>query len=150
MEQAIGRVIAIQTASAPVSAEVEVSGSVTCARCASGRGCGAALLGSGNGNRRIAARIASGIHVQEGDEVCMELESRRLLLASWLVYGTPLAAALVASVAAYLAGLPDLYAALAASGGAGAGVVFARSRLRKTTCLRQFMPTIVARVPVAR
>lgn len=150
MEQAFGRVIAIQTASSPSSAEVEVSGGVTCARCASGRGCGAALLGSNNKNRRIAARIASGVIVQQGDEVCLELASRRLLQASWLVYGTPLAAAMLASTAGYLAGLPDLYAALAALGGGGAGVIIARSRLRKTTCLRQFMPTIVGRLPAAR
>lgn len=120
---------------------------MTCARCASGRGCGAGLLGSSNKNRRIAARIASGIDVREGDEVCMELESRRLLQASWLVYGTPLAAALVASAAAFLMRLPDPYAAVAALIGAGVGVVIARSRLRKTACLRQFMPIIVARVP---
>ena len=150
MEQAFGRVIAIQTASAPSSAEVEVRGGVTCARCASGRGCGAALLGSNNEKRCIAARIATGINVQEGDEVCMELASRRLLQASWLVYGTPLAAALVASAAAYLTNLPDPYAAVAAVVGAGVGVVIARSRLRKTTCLRQFMPIIVARAPAVR
>lgn len=107
-------------------------------------------MGSSNEKRRIAARIATGINVQEGDEVCMELASRRLLQASWLVYGTPLAAALVASAAAYFAGLSDLYAAIAALGGGAAGLVIARARLHKTTCLRQFMPTIVARVPAAR
>jgi len=150
MEQAFGSVIAIQSETSPSSAEVEVSGGLTCARCASGRGCGAGLLGSSNKNRRVTARIASGITVQEGDEVCMELESRRLLQAAWLVYGTPLAAALIASAGAYLTRLPDIYAAVAALVGAGVGVAIARSRLRKTTCLRQFMPIIVARVPAAR
>lgn len=150
MEQAFGRVTAIKTAGSPSSAEVEVRGGVSCARCASGRGCGAALLGASNKRLRVAARIASGVSVRQGDEVCMELASRRLLQASWLVYGLPLVAALVASAAAYLAGLPDLYTALAALVGGGAGVVFARSRLRKTACLRQFMPTIVGRLPTAR
>ena len=150
MEQAVGRVIAIQTASSPFSAEVEVSSTITCARCASGRGCGAALLGASSKNRRIAARIGSGINVQEGDEVRMELGSRRLLRASWLVYGTPLTAALIASAAAHFAGLRDPYTAVAALVGVGLGMVIARSRLRKTACLQQFTPTIVARVQAER
>ena len=150
MQQALGRVIAIQTTTAPRCAEVEVSDTLKCARCASGRGCGAALLGASNKNRRIVARVGPGIELQEGDEVRMELESRRLLRASWLVYGIPLAAALITSAAAHFAGLRDPFTAVAALIGLGAGMGIARSRLRRTTCLEQFTPTIVACVPAAR
>ena len=150
MEQAFGRVIAIQTSDSSRCAEVEVRGGVTCARCASGRGCGAALLGASDTNRHVAARIGSGIEIQEGDEVRIELSPRRLLLASWLVYGVPLFAALIAAAAAHFAGLQDPYTALAALSGVGAGLVGARGQLRKTACLRRFTPTIVARVPAVR
>lgn len=150
MEQALGRVIAIQTGSTGLSAEVEVSAAVACARCASGRGCGAALLGASSKSRRIEARIGSGIDVQEGDDVRMELKASSLLRASWLVYGTPLTAALVFSAVAQYAGLPDPYTVVAALAGVGAGIVIARSRLRRGDCLQQLAPTIVARLPATR
>jgi len=150
MQQALGRVIAIQTAGPSLCAEVEVSDTVTCARCASGRGCGAALLGASSKSRRIVAHVGSGIDLQEGDQVRMELESRGLLRASWFAYGIPLAAALIASAAAHFAGLRDPYTAVAALIGLGVGLGIARSRLRRTRCLKQFTPTIVACVPAVR
>lgn len=150
MEQAFGRVIAIRDADSSLCAEVEVRGGVTCARCASGRGCGAALLGASHRNRRVEARIGSGIEVREGDEVRIELSPRRLLLASWLVYGVPLFGALIAASAAHLAELQDPYTALAALSGVGAGLFVARRRLRRTACLQRFTPTIVARMAADR
>ena len=148
MEQATGYVIALETGSASLRAEVEVSAAVACARCASGRGCGAGLLGASEKNRRVHALIAAGVDVHEGDEVRIELSPLQLLRASWLVYGLPLVAAVIATGVAYLFGLDDFYAVVAAVVGMAAGLVVARRQLSSASCLYRFTPTIVARLPV--
>ena len=148
MEQATGHVIALETGSASLRAEVEVSAAVACARCASGRGCGAGLLGASEKNRRVHALIAAGVDVHEGDEVRIELSPLQLLRASWLVYGLPLVAAVIATGVAYLFGLDDFYAVAAAVVGMAAGLVVARRQLSSASCLYRFTPTIVARLPV--
>ena len=148
MEQATGHVIALETGSASLRAEVEVSAAVACARCASGRGCGAGLLGASEKNRRVHALIAAGVDVHEGDEVRIELSPLQLLRASWLAYGLPLVAAVIATGVAYLFGLDDFYAVVAAVVGMAAGLVVARRQLASASCLYRFTPTIVARLPV--
>ena len=148
MEQATGHVIALEAGSASLRAEVEVSAAVACARCASGRGCGAGLLGASEKNRRVHALIAAGVDVHEGDEVRIELSSMQLLRASWLVYGLPLVAAVLATGVAYLVGLDEFYAVVAAVVGIAAGLVVARRQLSSASCLYRFTPTIVARLPV--
>lgn len=148
MEQATGHVIALETGSASLRAEVEVSAVVACARCASGRGCGAGLLGASEKNRRVQALIAAGVDVQEGDKVRIELSPQQLLRASWLVYGLPLVAAVIATGVAYLLRLDDFYAVVAAVVGMAAGLVVARRQLSSASCLLRFTPTIVARLPV--
>lgn len=148
MEQATGHVIALETGSTSLRAEVEVSAAVACARCASGRGCGAGLLGASEKNRRVHALIAAGVDVHEGDEVRIELSSLQLLRASWLVYGLPLVAAVIATGVAYLVGLDDFYAVVVAVVGMAAGLVVARRQLSSAPCLYRFTPTIVARLPV--
>ena len=148
MEQATGHVIALETGSASLRAEVEVSAAVACARCAAGRGCGAGLLGASEKNRRVHALIAAGVDVHEGDEVRIELSPLQLLRASWLVYGLPLVAAVIATGVAYLFGLDDFYAVVAAIVGLAAGLVVARRQLSSASCLYRFTPTIVARLPV--
>ena len=148
MEQATGHIIALETGSASLRAEVEVSAAVACARCASGRGCGAGLLGASEKTRRVHALIAAGVDVHEGDEVRIELSPLQLLRASWLVYGLPLVAAVIATGVAYLFGLDDFYAVAAAVVGMAAGLVVARRQLSSASCLYRFTPTIVARLPV--
>lgn len=122
---------------------VEVDASVSCARCAEGKGCGAGLLGRTPGSRRVDALIAGGLTVGEGDEVRIELASSNLLRASMIVYGLPLSGAVLGAALAHFVGLAELYAAMSAAGGMLAGLMLARLRLRKTSCLRQFTPTIV-------
>ncbi len=127
---------------------VEVDASINCARCAEGKGCGAGLLGRTSGSRRVEALIASGLTVGEGDEVRIELAPNNLLQASMIVYGLPLSGAVLGAALAYFFGLGELYAAMAALGGILAGLMVARLRLQRATCLRQFTPTIVERLPV--
>ena len=149
MEQATGHVIALESGSASLHAEVEVSAVVACARCAAGRGCGAGLLGASEKKRRVQALIAAGVDVQEGDAVRIELSDRQLLRASWLVYGLPLVAAVTATGMAYFFGLDDSYAVIAAVAGLAVGLLVARRQLSSAACLYRFTPTIVARLPVS-
>ena len=149
MQQATGHIIALEASRAAQHAEVEVSAAVVCARCAAGRGCGAGLLGASEKTRRVQARIAAGVDVREGDAVRIELSHRQLLRASWLVYGLPLVAAVVATGTAYLFRLDDTYAAVAAVAGLAVGLLVARRQLSLAACLYRFTPTIVARLPGA-
>ena len=149
MDNPRGRVITVTGFEPVPHALVEVDASVSCARCAEGRGCGAGLLGRSSGSRRVDARIASGLTVREGDEVRIELAPSNLLQAAMIVYGLPLAGAVLGAGLAYLAGLGELYAAMAALGGILAGLMVARLRLQKASCLQQFTPTVVERLTVA-
>lgn len=149
MDNPRGRVIAVAGFEPAPYALVEVDASVSCARCAEGRGCGAGLLGRTSGSRRVDALIASGLMVREGDEVRIELAPSNLLQASMIVYGLPLAGGVLGAGLAYLVGLAELYAAMAALGGIFVGLMAARLRLRRASCLRQFTPTVVERLTVA-
>ena len=148
MENPRGRIISVKHSEPSAYALVEVDATVHCARCAAGKGCGAGLLGGTTGSRRVEALIGAGLAVSEGDEVRIELEPSNLLRASLIVYGAPLGSAIAAAALAYLADLGDLNAALSALGGIVAGLFFARSRLRKSDCLRQFTPTVIERIAV--
>lgn len=150
MENPRGRVIAVEHLQSSPHALVEVDASVTCARCAQGKGCGAGLLGANTGSRRVDALIGAGLTVREGDEVRIELAPSDLLRASAIVYGLPLSGAILGASLAYLSGLGEIYTALTALGGILAGLAVARVRLRKASCLRQFTPTIVERLSVER
>lgn len=148
MDNPRGRVIAVTGIEPAPHALVEVDASINCARCAEGKGCGAGLLGRTSGSRRVEALIASGLTVGEGDEVRIELAPNNLLQASMIVYGLPLSGAVLGAALAYFFGFGELYAAMAALGGILAGLMVARLRLQRATCLRQFTPTIVERLPV--
>ncbi len=150
MENPRGRVIAIERVEPSSHAVVEVDASFSCARCAEGKGCGAGLLGSNTGPRRIDALIGVGLTIREGDEVRIELAPSSLLQASLIAYGLPLSGAVLGAAFAYFSGLGELYAALSTLGGIAAGLFAARVRLRSTSRLCQFTPTIVERLSIER
>lgn len=149
MENPRGRVIAVNSTAGSPHALVEVNAVVECARCAEGKGCGAGLLGSSTGSRRIDAIISAGLTVSEGDDVCIELEPKNVLRASLIVYGWPLSGAVAAALIAYGAGLGDAYAALAAIAGLSTGLVLARRQLKSPRCLRRFTPMVVEQTGTA-
>ena len=149
METPRGRVLSVYDDASPRHAVVEVVSSLRCARCAAGKGCGAGVLGGDSKLRRIDALIAGGVVVREGDEVRVELAPDNLLRAALIVYGLPLAGALVGAGVAYLIGAGDLGAAVSALGGIALGVAAGRARLRRGNCLRRFTPTVTARLAVA-
>lgn len=144
MQNPQGHVIAL--GSDPGAVVVAVAADVVCQRCADGKGCGAGLLGGRKRQAQIVATLASGLDVAVGDEVAISLQPRHVLQAALLVYGLPLAGALLAAGLAYIAGLGDSTAAIAALAGLLAGLATARTRLRRSACLRNFTPTVVERL----
>jgi len=150
MENPRGRVIVVKPVDQSPHALVEVDASVSCARCAEGKGCGAGLLGGDTGSRRVDALIGPGLTVQEGDEVRIELSPSNLLQASMVVYGIPLTGAVAGASVSYLLGFGEFYAAVTALGGIVVGLLIARLHLRTSSCLRQFTPTIVERLSIER
>jgi len=149
MESPQGRIISIHQDATPPYAVVEVDASAACARCASGKGCGAGIPGGDDRQRSIDALIAQGLEVREGDRVSVELAPDNLLRAALIVYGLPLTGAVVASAAAYWLGASDPGAAAMALAGAGMGVLVGRLRLRRARCLRDFTPTVTERIAVS-
>ncbi len=149
MENPRGRIISVHAANSDSYAIIEIESKAACARCAAGKGCGAGLLGGDAAVRRVEAMIASGVHVQQGDEVLISLEPKNLLQAAMLVYGMPLFGAVLAATVAYGLGLGDVGAALTALAGIAIGFYLARLKLQDSRCLRQFVPTVTGRAPVS-
>lgn len=149
MDNPRGRIISLHAANSDSYAIIEIESKAACARCAAGKGCGAGLLGGDAAVRRVEAMIASGVDVQQGDEVLISLEPKNLLQAAMLVYGMPLLGAVLATAVAYGLGLGDVAAALTALAGIGSGFFLARLKLQDSRCLRQFVPTVTGRAPVS-
>lgn len=149
MDNPRGRIVSIHAVDSDIYAVVRIDAVVVCERCAAGKGCGAGLLGGDTANRQVDAMIATGLKVQQGDEVLITLEPKNLLQASMLVYGLPLCGALVAASAAYGFGMGDGAAAATALAGIAAGFMLARIRLQNDRCLRQFVPTVTGLAPAA-
>ena len=143
METPTGTVVSLTERAGDLCAVIEVDAAAACPRCAAGKGCGAGILGASRAARRVEAVIDSGMHLGEGDRVQLTLAPASVLRAAIVVYGFPLLGALAAAALAYGLSLGDLGAALAALAGIGAGMLVGRRRLRRTQCLREFLPTAV-------
>jgi sigma-E factor negative regulatory protein RseC len=146
MKSPEARVIAFCEGDGPPRVLVEVFASFRCARCASGKGCGAGLLGDDGSPRRVEALLGDLPDLRAGDKVVLDLAPQDLLRASALVYGLPLGGAMVGAAVAWLLGAADDGVAMAALAGAVIGILVARLRLRRRDCLQRFMPVITARV----
>ncbi len=146
MDNPQGRILSIHRDETPPHAVVEVAASLRCARCAAGKGCGAGILGGDEKLRRVDALIANDLDVGEGDQVAIELAPNNLLRASSIVYGLPLLGAVGGASGAWLSGLGDLGAAIAALAGVGVGILSGRRHLQRTGCLRTFTPVVTARI----
>lgn len=142
MDNPQGKVIAISGDGSYRRAHVEVIAAEFCRRCAEGKGCGAGLSGQGGKVRRIEADIPPGADVAAGDVVGIALAPRNVLRAATIVYGWPLAGAVFGAVLAYSVSFGDGVAAVSALGGLAAGAVLVRVRLRRSGCLREFMPRL--------
>ena len=99
MKSPEARVIAFCEGDGPPRVLVEVFASFRCARCASGKGCGAGLLGDDGSPRRVEALLGDLPDLRAGDKVVLDLAPQDLLRASALVYGLPLGGAMVGTTA---------------------------------------------------
>jgi len=142
MDRPRGRIIELIPGSVPRCAVVEVVTTVTCPRCASGRGCGAGLTGGNGVPRRVDAVLPAHLEVGDGDDVWLEFPSQNLLRAALIVYGLPLAGMLVVAGGTYLAGSSDLQAVAATLLAGLGGVATGRAYLQRRGCLRRFMPRV--------
>jgi sigma-E factor negative regulatory protein RseC len=127
-------------------AVVSVAPGVPCARCASGRGCGAGLLSAANRPREIEIAVAAGWHLKPGDRVTLAMSSAELLRSALYAYGLPLAGMVSAlAVARLLQGpMTDLVAVLVAGGGLVIACLAGRLLLRRNRCMLRLKPEIVA------
>lgn len=149
MDSPRGRILSIHSDAAPPYAVVEVAAAPGCARCASGKGCGAGVLAGDERPRSVEALIGHGLAVREGDTVTIRLAPKNLLRAALIVYGLPLTGAIVASAAAWQLGASDPAAAAMALVGACVGLLIGRLRLRRARCLRDFTPMVTERLALA-
>lgn len=149
MKNPEGQVVSISDDPSGAVAIVEVTAEIACERCQAGKGCGAGLLGSQSGDRRVSARVAAELNIHRGDRVSISLQPQHLLRAAAIVYGYPLLGGVLAAIVALLFGLDDTMAAFAALAGLVAGIGLARWQVQSSHCLRQFTPVIVARLSPA-
>lgn len=144
MEKTRGRILSVLPDG--TSATVQVESAMSCARCAAGKGCGAGVFGSDRGPRQFEAPVVYRSKLRTGDEVQIELAPRSVLRAAWIVYGVPLAGALVAAGVATVADLTDFGSLLAIMAGLVLAGYISRRRLRRSECLRRFTPVITQRL----
>lgn len=142
MDNPKGRVVSLVDSADGVRAIVNVDVAVACPRCAAGKGCGAGLLTGSGGDRQVEATIRSGLDIAENDVVEISLAPDNLLRAAVIVYGLPMFGAVAAAAIAYVLSLGDAAAAVAALSGLGLGLAVSRWRLRRTACLRRFIPSV--------
>jgi sigma-E factor negative regulatory protein RseC len=141
-----GTIVAIIRDSGSARAIVEVEAAAVCARCASGRGCGAGILAGRTGNRRLEVAIGPEQELAEGDAVGVELAPGNVLRAALIVYGLPLAGATGGAALAYLSALGDGGAVVMAIAGLAGGALISRRRLGGDSCHARFTPSISRRV----
>lgn len=142
MQNPTGKVVSLVDSADGIRAIVAVEIESVCPRCAAGKGCGAGIFGTGGGNRQVEASVRPGLALTVNDIVDISLTSNNLLQAAIIVYGLPMLGAVVGAAVAYALSLGDAAAAVAALLGLAAGLGISRWRLRKTSCLRRFVPLV--------
>lgn len=150
MDNPQGRIQSLSGVENHLRAVVGIDAAAACPRCAAGKGCGAGLFADTGRERRVEASVRPGLQLKEGDLVEVALAPDNLLRAALIVYGLPMAGAVIAALLAYALSLGDVGAALAALAGLVAGLLLGRWRLRREDCLSRFVPTVDKRLPEAR
>ena len=120
------------------------AGSMVCARCAAGKGCGAGVFGAGGKAREMTVTVADGLRVAPGDPVILSLRDSSLTRAAWYAYGLPLAGLLSASALAALLGADDAAALLSGAAGLAGGLIAGRWLGRRQDCVSRMRPVISA------
>jgi sigma-E factor negative regulatory protein RseC len=144
MKSARGQILSFVEGNFGTRAIVDVDAAAACPRCASGKGCGAALFT--DSARQVEVSIPPDMNLSAGDFVEVSLSPDNLLHAALIVYGLPLISALLAVALAYGLSFGDMAASLAALSGLLFGAAIARRRLGEHRCLQRFIPTISRRL----
>ncbi len=111
-------------------AQVRVEAVRSCPRCAAGRGCGAGLIARRSRVARVDVPCGAESGFEIGQPVTVSVAGRPLFRIALAAYGLPLAGIVLGSGAAWLAGVGESFAILAAAGGLAGGAGLARCRLR--------------------
>jgi sigma-E factor negative regulatory protein RseC len=142
MDHPQGTVVSIRQCAGDWRASIEVDAGVFCARCAAGKGCGAALPGRVAGRRHLDVSISLQHSIQAGDRVRLMLAPNHLLKAASWAYGLPLVTSLAATAMAFTANATDAVTGVAALLGLTAGLLLSYRRLRSNNCLRDLEPAV--------
>ena len=142
MKNPTGKVLSVVDRAGAAHAIVAVEVASACPRCAQGKGCGAGVFAAGGGDREVEAVVRAGLNIAVDDIVEISLAPDNLLQAALIVYGLPLLGAIGGAAIAYTLSLGDAAAAVAALLGLGAGLFVSRWRLRQTSCLHRFTPSV--------
>ena len=142
MDHPEGTVVSIRQCAGALKASIEVDAGAHCARCAAGKGCGAAMPGRVAGHRQLVVAVDPDQNIRAGDRVRLTLAPRHLLNAATWAYGVPLVASLAAAAVAYRVNAADAITGAAALLGFAAGLVISHRRLRAADCLRGLQPAV--------
>ncbi|MCB1844245.1 MAG: SoxR reducing system RseC family protein [Halioglobus sp.] len=128
-----------------------VDAPIACARCATGKGCGAGLLGQSSASRQFELRRPAGMPLRAGDSVVLSMHPERLLQATLLVYGLPLTAMLVAPLlaSAFFGPMADWKLTAASLAGLVLAALAGRRLLAEDRCIDRLVPTISGHWPAA-
>ncbi len=143
MDSVRGRIVSVSGR----SARVDVDSSQACTRCAAGNGCGAGLFTGQSQANEIEVELPADTDFQPGDTVELSISESRLLYASILAYGLPLAGMVMLTFLGrlFMQALGDAMGIVLALTGLMGGFLVGRRQLRKESCLRQFVPLVTSR-----
>ena len=143
MESPVATVVAVEQG----SALLRVERNVACARCASGKGCGAGFLADSAASVELRLQVPEGITLRPGDTVNLTMEPANIFSAAVYVYGLPLLGVVGALIIGriLLGPMSDGVAVATALFGLLAGFTSGRHILRRQRCIEQFTPGIAGR-----
>jgi positive regulator of sigma E activity len=138
MERTKGRICAVEGTCATVRVDTRVA----CPRCASGKGCGAALLQGNERTVQIDIDLPPGIVTAVGDTIGLAISPVYLLNAALIAYGLPLTGlVLFAGLSRWVAGAGNEWVSVAAAAfGLYAGLLLGQRLLNNRRLCRQFRP----------
>jgi sigma-E factor negative regulatory protein RseC len=138
MERTNGRIFALDG----TSATVEVDTRLSCPRCASGNGCGAALLQGEQRTVQLQIDLPPGITPSVGDTIGLAISPVYLLNAALIAYGLPLIGmVLFAGLSRWVTGDgSELVSIAAAVAGLVVGLLLGRNLMKNRRLCREFKP----------
>ena len=115
---------------------------MSCPRCASGKGCGAALLQGDQRTVQLEIDLPPGVTAAVGDTIGLAISPVFLLNAAIIAYGLPLfGMVLFAGLSRWVTGEGSEWVSiLAAAAGLGAGLLLGRSLMSNRRLCREFRP----------